>query len=143
MKKLLLLFVLFVSFSIQAQETKTEKILNLFDVNGKQAEYAMLFNAYASNKINKTEKVDEALSKLADVYSKVLSEVQVEDMITFYKSNTGKTLINNRAAMTADQQKEYDDFIAGDAMQTYIANKTEIATKERAIRKNWIASFKR
>ncbi len=120
MKKILLLLIITVSISSYSQDDQyAVKLKEMFVVSGTEATYQttidqffQMFKAQYPNvaeetwsgfekKFNETS-IDDLVNLLSPVYQKYLSEDDLDNIIGFYKTPTGKKFAKNTPNITAE-----------------------------------------
>ena len=62
------------------------------------------------NKLNENKNMEDLIKRVIPIYSKHLDEKEVDDLITFYKSPTGKKLIEKLPAVLDESMKEGENW---------------------------------
>lgn len=124
MKKFLIAGFVFASIFSFAQTSKENKIKDLLNLMGVEKnmelaidqmviQYKELFpnvpNEYW-NKLNEKKNMEDLIKRVIPIYSKHLEEKEVDDLITFYKSPTGKKLIEKLPTMLGESMKEGENW---------------------------------
>lgn len=120
MKKVYLLGALFLSIMTFAQNSKQEKIREMMNLTGagnygaQMAE--MILNIMKENspdvpdviwqEINKEIKVSEITEIGISIYDKHFTKQEIDDILAFYHTQTGKKFVEKLPIMLQDAQKE-------------------------------------
>jgi len=158
MKLFKLILGLFLAFSLQglAQETNIEaKVAVYLDSNKSLNQYSyaydqllgMLEKNYpesAANKEgwtylknNKRKSVAKMKAMLIPVYTAHFDEVEINKMTNFYKSDTGKQLINDRSKMTEEQKVILNTFFNTNLGKKIIEKQPILTSEIGTISENW------
>lgn len=120
MKKTLIGGFIFLSVLSFAQTTKEDKIKNLLVVMGTERNLELMFNnmivQYKSiytnvpnefwKKVGEKQNLTELINLIVPIYSKYLEEKEIDDLIAFYKTPTGKKIIEKLPLIMSDSMKE-------------------------------------
>lgn len=141
MKKIIFVFIAFVSLQLSAQSSAKSKAVELFKANGKASHYTDLFleNGGASET---DAKIAAVLEDIAGVYAMYLNEQDLQTMIDFYKTEVGQRVANGLSRTDEEAVAAYGEFSRTEAMSKFLKNAKNIGVKEAEIRDAWIASLK-
>ncbi len=159
MKKLVAAFIMvLLSFGVYAQDSKRESIEELLRVTnmdsmidsiyeqmGKMSEgmgkqlgvkpdEQPIFDAYM-NKVFSAMKEDMNWEKmkapLVDIYLKHYTEKEIQDMLTFYKSETGRSMVSKMPTVMADYMQ-----VSQEMMKSFLPKMQTMAKELRSELKN-------
>lgn len=150
------LFLFMISLNMHAQESNPAKDVSIYlDSNGamKQYDYAygqlleMLVKQYPKSdqnkqgweylEGNKENAIAEMKEMLIPVYTKNFKNKDIQQMIVFYQSDTGKQLTNDRSKMTEDQKQELNTFYTSELGARIIKKQAVLTEEIGVISQNW------
>ncbi|EAQ38433.3 hypothetical protein MED134_03939 [Dokdonia sp. MED134] len=156
MKKLLLAIFFISSLTIQAQDTSYhEDVLAYFKVNGTEAQYSnatdglfdLLKKQYESQNVPETvwtelkaetpKQVERILNMLVSAYRGSYSQEDIQNMLAFYETGTGRQLLADRTALSYEQQKEASVFYNTPTGQKILMVEPDIAQNVGEISQIW------
>ena len=142
--------------SVNAQESKLDKdVATYLESNGSMLQYdyaydqllAMLEKQYPKSEKNKqgwqylegnkATAVAEMKTMLVPVYTKNFEHDAIKKMITFYQSEAGKQLINDRSKMTETQKQELNTFYNSEVGKVIIEKQTVLTQEIGKISEVW------
>lgn len=157
MKKLLLiLFVFIANVSLKAQEnTFRQDVLAYLEINGTTQQYSqaidqlfdLLKRQYANHEID--DKVWVALRKesqgelgkikamLVSAYRGTYSQEDIQNLITFYKTDAGKQLLRDQTAMTGQQREDASVFYNSETGQKVLNSRDKISQSVAEVSEIW------
>jgi len=137
MKRLLLLLSIFISTAnvLYGQETNLSEpqqhIASYLDSNGTMGQYEfaydqllkMLENQFPKQENNtkgwtyltenRTKAISDIKMLLIPIYEDHFTPSEIDEMLAFYTSDTGKQLLNDRTQLTEEQQQALNKFYGG------------------------------
>lgn len=120
MKKIYLLGALFLSIMTFAQNSKQEKIREMMNLTGAgsygEQMAKIIFSIMKENspdvpdifweEINKEIKADEITEMIINVYDKHFTEKEIDDILAFYNTQTGKKFVEKLPIILQDAGQE-------------------------------------
>ena len=154
--KFILLFVFCIPVFSTAQETgKASLVSDYLEVNGSLGQYnfaydqllKMLEGRYPEAtanaqgwkylKENKAKAVQDMKALLVPVYANNFTEEEITSMLTFYKSDTGKQLIEDRSKMTTAQKEELNTFYNSAVGKNIIEKQSSLGSEISKVSEGW------
>lgn len=142
MKKLLFLLAVLLMTQVNAQTKNKDRVVQLLELNGRREKYDALFDSYAVNKNNKATEVAKIMDKVAVVYAQYLSDNDIDAMMAYYNSASGKKLVNDRANMTEAELKDFTAYMNSPVMNRFYSYKDELKSKEGELMRKWLTKIK-
>lgn len=156
MKKLLIVLIFICSFSLSAQERPYhEVVLEYLEVNGTRTQYQnatdglfdLLKKQYESKNVPETvwtelkaeapKQVDGILAMLVSAYRGTYEKEDIQKMLDFYQTGTGKQLLSDKTAMDYDQQQEVAQFYNTATGQKILTSEQQISSSVSEISEIW------
>lgn len=144
------------SLSLKAQETdSSQEVATYLASNGtmQQYEYAydellkMLENQYPKSdsttdgwtylESNKEDAVADMKKGLIPIYQENFDATEIKNMTTFYQSDTGKQLTNDRSQMTSIQKEELNIFYGSELGKKIIEKQPALTLAISAVSESW------
>jgi len=149
-------FLVFLPIGSLAQETDyTEEVKTYLLLNGTagQYEYAydgllkMLQNQYPKTSANekgwaylnenKSKSIQEMIGLLVPVYQAHFNASEIQEMIRFYESETGKQLLQDRSQMTSVQKEELNTYYNSVLGKKVIAKQNVLSEEISKVSEHW------
>lgn len=145
-----------ISLNIYAQESKLDKDVSTYlDSNGSMMQYdyaykqllQMMEKQYPKSEKNKEgwqylegnkkNAIAEMKEMLVPIYTTNFENKDIQKMIVFYQSESGKQLINDRSKMTDAQKQELNTFYNSEVGSIIIEKQTILTQEIGKISEEW------
>jgi len=155
-KKLLIALLFITSFSSIAQEeTFHQEVLRYLNINGTADQYTnatsglfdLLKQQYSSKNVpsdvwtelegEKPQAVNRVLNMLVSAYRGSYGKEDIQNMLAFFETSTGKQLLLDKTSLNADQQKEAATFYNSATGQKILESEQEIGKNISEISEIW------
>lgn len=158
MKSIKLFFFLFltISLNVNAQETNfSSEVSTYLDSNGSLDQYESAYDellkllgrqypksesnaeAWKYLESNKEKAVAEMKKELLPIYQQNFERSEINNMTTFYLSNTGKQLTADRSQMNAVQKEEMNSFYNSELGKKIIEKQPLLTTAISVASESW------
>lgn len=156
MKKLLIALFFTISLTTIGQERAYhEDVLEYLEVNGTKAQYANAIDglfellkkqyagvdvpetAWAELKEESPKQVDRILAMLVSAYRGTYEQEDIQNMLAFYKTDTGAQLLSDKTALNYDQQKEAAVFYNTVTGQKILSSEQQIGSRVGEVSEIW------
>lgn len=153
---LLLAFVLGITTVSNAQEdAKVGKVWQYLEVNGTMTQYSDAYlellnlmekqypksdrnsNGWLFLERNKTKALSEIRDLLTPIYLQHFSDSELDQMYTFFNSDTGQQLVQDKNQVTEAQKKETDVFFASKIGSKIKTKQGELTKEIVAVSEMW------
>lgn len=154
--KCIVIFFFMISLNTYAQESKLHKDVSTYlDSNGSMMQYdyaygqllQMMEKQYPKSEKNKEgwqylednkeNAIAEMKEMLVPIYTANFDNKDIQKMIAFYQSDSGKQLINDRSKMTDAQKEELDTFYNSEVGAIIIEKQTILTQEIGKISEGW------
>ena len=154
--KLFFCFFILTFWSVQAQETDFSKeVANYLESNGTMNQYEfaydellkMLGNRYPKSdstadgwkylEANKEDAMAAMKKELIPIYQENFDAAEIKSMTSFYQSETGMQLTNDRSKMTAIQKDELNNFYGTELGKKIIEKQPVLTQAISVVSESW------
>lgn len=156
MKVSMFFLTLFYSFcfSVSAQtDDFQETVITYLNSNGTQQQYNMAYDEmfgilkeqflnvpekeWSALKVGKKGRVQEVIGMLAGVYGQHFSELDIEQMTSFYKTETARKLVSGSSDLSDEDKNKINSFFESEVGKK-IASKAEVLSAGiEEVSSNW------
>lgn len=154
-----LLFFCVTISSFSQQKSFQEEVLNYFQLNGTEKQYdtaidqmfVLLKNQYGNQQVpenvwkdlqkEKSIMLQDIKERLVPAYQVNFTKNDIQELIVFYSSETGKQLVNDPTGLSETQKTKYSDFLNSTIGQKVRSQGSRIGQMVTEVSETWSRSL--
>ncbi len=160
MRNLIFVLTLFlIATACLPQRSYQEDAIRYFKLNGTENQYSgavdqmfeLLKNQYSAQGVpesiwvelqkEKPQALENIKSMLVSVYQSNFTQKDIQELILFYESETGKQMVQNVSALTEKQKEEFNNFLASEVGKKVQNQSESLKTMVGEVSESWSSTL--